>query len=270
MPLRSGGSVLPHASVDAAPEARRTALVIADDSDGAELIRMLLEAEGFAVVAASSVGEALALAASQTIDLITFDLMSPDLDGQQFLVRIRDGELLANVPVVVLAGDGQDSIGVAGGAAAVLEKPVTPGQLKLSLAGLGLLPVAEHIHTVLVVDDDAKAVELIAAMLPTHAYAVIRAYGGSEAIALATKLQPDLILLDLMMPDVTGFDVVRVLHGQPETMTIPILVVTAKDVTAADRDALSADRDRAIRIVEKSGFNKNQFLAEVRRALLPA
>ncbi len=270
LPLRSGGSVLPHASVDAAPEARRTALVIADDSDGAELIRMLLEAEGFAVVAASSVGEALALAASQTIDLITFDLMSPDLDGQQFLVRIRDGELLANVPVVVLAGDGQDSIGVAGGAAAVLEKPVTPGQLKLSLAGLGLLPVAEHIHTVLVVDDDAKAVELIAAMLPTHAYAVIRAYGGSEAIALATKLQPDLILLDLMMPDVTGFDVVRVLHGQPETMTIPILVVTAKDVTAADRDALSADRDRAIRIVEKSGFNKNQFLAEVRRALLPA
>ena len=85
----------------------------------------------------------------------------------------------------------------------------------------------------LVVDDDPKAVEVIAAFLPAPAYAVVRAYGGSEAIALAQRLRPDLILLDLMMPDVNGFDVVEALQRNADTARIPILVVTAKQITGA-------------------------------------
>jgi len=80
-------------------------------------------------------------------------------------------------------------------------------------------------------------------------------------------MQPDLILLDLMMPDVTGFDVVRALQSDPGTADIPILVVTAKHVTETDRQALNADPVHAIRIIEKAGFNRTDFLAEVRRAL---
>ncbi|HEY5179461.1 MAG TPA: response regulator [Dermatophilaceae bacterium] len=119
----------------------------------------------------------------------------------------------------------------------------------------------------LVVDDDAKAVEVIAALLPIPAYATVRAYGGQEAIVLAHRVHPDLILLDLMMPDVTGFDVVHALKSDPGTAGIPILVVTAKQVTALDRQVLNADPSHAIHVIEKAGFNRSDFITEVRRAL---
>jgi CheY-like chemotaxis protein len=120
-----------------------------------------------------------------------------------------------------------------------------------------------------VVDDDPKAVEVIAAFLPTPAYAVVRAYGGAEAITLAQSLHPDLILLDLMMPEVNGFDVVEALQRNPATAHIAILVVTAKTITEMDRAALSNNPDQVINIVEKAGFSQVRFISEVRRALLP-
>jgi CheY-like chemotaxis protein len=122
---------------------------------------------------------------------------------------------------------------------------------------------------VLVVDDDPKAVEVIATFLPTPDYAVVRAYGGSEAITLAARLRPDLILLDLMMPEVSGFEVVEALQRNPETVAIPILVVTAKQITGEDRAQLNANPEKVINILEKSSFNRARFVAEVRRALLP-
>ena len=114
-----------------------------------------------------------------------------------------------------------------------------------------------------------KAVEVIAAFLPAPAYAVVRAYGGGEAITLAQRLRPDLILLDLMMPEVNGFDVVEALQRNTDTARIPILVVTAKQVTAQDRAARNRDPGKVIHIVEKAGFDRVRFIAEVRRALLP-
>jgi CheY-like chemotaxis protein len=121
----------------------------------------------------------------------------------------------------------------------------------------------------LVVDDDPKAVEVIAALLPTPAYETVRAYGGQEAIVLAHRMHPDLILLDLMMPEMSGFDVVHALKSNPGTASIPILVITAKQVTTRDRAALAAgpDSDHAIHIIEKTGFNRAYFMDEVRRAL---
>ncbi|HEX5844527.1 MAG TPA: response regulator, partial [Pseudomonas sp.] len=152
---------------------------------------------------------------------------------------------------------------------ALLHKPVSRTQLKASLTSLKLQPIAERTHTVLVVDDDPKAVEVIAAFLPPPAYAVVRAYGGSEAITLAQRLHPDLILLDLMMPDVNGFDVVAALQLDNATAHIPILVVTAKHITAQDRATLSGSPGQVIHIVEKAGFNQARFIAEVRRTLSP-
>jgi CheY-like chemotaxis protein len=151
----------------------------------------------------------------------------------------------------------------------VLQKPISRAQLKTSLASLGLHPAEEHTHTVLVVDDDPTAVEVIAAFLPAPAYAVVRAYGGREAIALAQRVRPDLILLDLMMPEVSGFEVVEALQRNTDTARIPILVVTAKQITALDRAALNNNPGKVINIVEKVGFNSVRFIAEVRRALPP-
>jgi CheY-like chemotaxis protein len=156
-----------------------------------------------------------------------------------------------------------------GGAAAVLQKPVSRNQLNASLASLGLQPNSEHTHTVLIVDDDPKSVEVLAAFLPPPGYAVVRAYGGGEAITLARRLRPDLILLDLMMPEVNGFDVVEALQRKYETARIPILVVTAKEITSDDRSLFSNGSEPVIHLVEKAGFNRVRFVAEVRRALQP-
>jgi CheY-like chemotaxis protein len=90
-----------------------------------------------------------------------------------------------------------------------------------------------------VVDDDPKAVDLIALRMESLASTVIRAYGGREAIEAARQERPDLIVLDLMMPDVNGFDVVEALNAQPDTARIPVVIVTAKHITTEDRARLT-------------------------------
>jgi CheY-like chemotaxis protein len=246
----------------------RVALVVEDENKAADLIRILLEAEGFAVLRASSAEEALQMAPHQFLDLITLDIVLPGIDGWEFLASIRADAALGKVPVVVISGTSSASpVALAGGAAAVLQKPISRAALKEALTNLGFDHAQDQTRTVLVVDDDPKAVEVIAAFLPTPAYATVRAYGGQEAIVLARRMRPDLILLDLMMPDVSGFDVAHALKADPSTASIPILVITAKHVTATDRQVLNADPDHAIHIIEKTGFSRADFLDEVRRAL---
>ena len=260
---------MPDVAVLLPTEKPPVALIIEDDDRAAELVRLLLEAEGFDVVRAASAEDAYVLAPQHTLSLITLDVQLPGADGWEFLARIQNSGVLAKVPVVVIAGEADTNLALTGGAAAVLQKPVSRTQLKASLATLGLDPVQQHVHTILVVDDDPKAVELIAAFLPTPAYAVVRAYGGSEAITLTQRLRPDLIMLDLMMPVVNGFDVVAALQKNAATASIPILVVTAKNINEDDRETLKSRSGHMINIVGKAGFNRASFIAEVRRALLP-
>jgi CheY-like chemotaxis protein len=133
-----------------------------------------------------------------------------------------------------------------------------------SLVDIGLFPVSEgRTLKVLIVDDDPKAVELIAVRILGLASTVLRAYGGREAIDVARQELPDLIVLDLMMPGVNGFDVVAALNGHPDTARIPILVVTAGRITAEDRAKLSGS---VATIMEKADFDGGRFTAEVRRA----
>jgi CheY-like chemotaxis protein len=233
------------------------------------VVRLLLEAEGFTVLIAASAEAALMLAPRQALSLITLDIELPGIDGWEFLMRIRENSELAHVPVVIIAGVADSNMALACGAAAVLQKPVGRAQLRASLANLGLQPATGHTHTVLVVDDDPKAIEVIATFLPSPAYAVVRAHGGAEAISLAQRLRPDLILLDLVMPKVNGFDVVEALQRNADTASIPILVVTAKQITAQDRAVLNSNPGRGIHVVEKAGFNHVRFIEEVRRALAP-
>jgi DNA-binding response OmpR family regulator/two-component sensor histidine kinase len=254
-------------AMPAAESKQRTALVVEDDERSAELVRLLLEAEGFTVLHAASAEAALVMAPQQDLSLITLDVQLPGIDGWEFLSQIRKDSALASVPVVVIAGLIDKMLSLTGGAAAILQKPINRTQLKSTLARLGLQPTQERTHTILIVDDDPKAVEVIAAFLPSPAYAIVRANGGSDAIKLAQQLRPDLILLDLMMPDVNGFDVVKTLQLDSLTSRIPILVVTAKQITAQDRAALNCNPDKIIHIVEKAGFNRVGFMNEVRHAL---
>ena len=259
---RPGRRPRPQPSV--APGAR-TALVVEDDLKSAELIRVQLEAEGFKVLHAASAEAALALAAQQPLSLITLDIMLPDMDGWEFLGRLKQVPALARIPVVIISIVADRNKGFALGAAAVMQKPISRQELYESLVELGLFPLSQgKTLKVLVVDDDPKAVELIAVRISGLASTVLRAYGGREAIDAARRELPDLIVLDLMMPDVNGFDVVEALHEHADTARIPILVVTAKQITAEDRAKLNG---YVTTIMEKAEFDRDRFTAEVRRAM---
>ena len=243
----------------------RTALVVEDDPRSADLIRLQLEAEGFMVLHAPSAAGALALAAQQPLSLITLDIMLPDTDGWALLAQIKQLPNLRRVPVVIISIVADDRKGFALGAAAVIQKPVSRHELYESLLDLGLFPLTDgRTLTVLIVDDDPKALELIAVRTLGLVNRVLRAYNGRDAIGIARRDRPDLIVLDLMMPEMNGFEVVAALHEHPETAGIPVLVVTAKQVTDADRARLHGS---AATIMEKANFDGGRFTAEVRRAM---
>jgi len=243
----------------------RTALVVDDDLTSAGLIRIQLEAEGFTVLHAVSTEEGLRLAAGQPLSLITLDIALPKTDGWEFLTRIKQVPALRHVPVVIISILADFTKGFALGAAAVMQKPVTRKELYDSLAQLGLfVPADGEPLTVLVVDDDPKAVELVAVRLAAIGATVLRAHGGQDAIDLARAQLPDLIVLDLMMPSVNGFDVVEALRERAATARIPIIVMTAKRITAEDHQRLDG---AFTTIMEKGQFDRTRFATEVRRAM---
>ncbi len=244
---------------------KRVALIVEDDQKSADLIRAQLEAEGFMVVHAASAESALVLALQQPLALITLDIMLPNMDGWELLGRLKQAPELRRVPIVMISIVADRSKGFALGAAAVMQKPISRKELHDSLADIGLLPVADGKKLkVLIVDDDPRSVELIAAYVDDLASEILRAYAGADAIEIARGEVPDLIFLDLMMPGVNGFDVVKALQADSRTTRIPILIVTAKSITPEDRERLHG---YVSMILEKGEMNKDLFAGEIRRAM---
>jgi CheY-like chemotaxis protein len=271
LPIRAPGDVTraavggPAAARTAVPAGAGIALVVEDDDTSAELIALQLEAEGFTVLRAASAEAALLLAAQQPLSLITLDIMLPNMDGWALLGRLKQVPELVRIPVVIVSIVADRNRGFALGAAAIMQKPMSRHELSEALVELGLLPVPQgQALTVLVIDDDPDAVELVAARILGVASTVLRAHGGREGIAAARQKLPDIIVLDLMMPEVNGFDVVEALSEQPDTARIPILIVTAKQITAEDRIKLNGS---VTAIMEKTEFSRQRFTAEVRRAM---
>jgi signal transduction histidine kinase/CheY-like chemotaxis protein len=243
----------------------RTALVVEDDFKSADLVRVQLEAEGFEVLHAASAEAALVLAIQQPLALITLDIMLPNMDGWELLTRLKQVPELRRIPVVIISIVADPSKGFSLGAAAVMQKPISRQELLESLGDLGLLAVADgSCAKVLVVDDDPKAVEVVALRINAMGSTVLRAYNGREAIEIARNELPDVIVLDLMMPEISGFDVVAALSETPETASIPVLVVTAQDITDSERVRLSGS---VAAIMEKASFNPEDLTSEVRRAM---
>ena len=250
--------------VPAPPRKQPLALIVEDDDDAAVIMQVQLEAEGFGVRRVVSAEAALALMDELVPEVITLDILLPGMDGWEFLARLRSASRWEAVPVVVVSVVADEGKGFSLGAALVLQKPIGRDALARGLEHLGLTSGGQRELTVLIVDDDSEAVDMLAAHLQPRGYGVLRALGGREGIALARRFRPDLIALDLEMPEVNGFDVVEALKGDPATAQIPVVVVTAKDLTQADRDRLNAHIHD---IVVKAEFNHDSFIGEVQRAL---
>ncbi|MEO7189864.1 MAG: response regulator [Vicinamibacterales bacterium] len=261
----SATKALTPAPTVAEPAGPRTVLVVEDDFKSAELLRVHLETEGFVVLHAASAEAALMLAIQQPLSLITLDIMLPNMDGWAFLGRLKRIPELRRVPVVIISIVADATKGLSLGAAAVMQKPISRQELYESLLDLGLFPVTDgRTLKVLVVDDDPKAVDLIAARLTGLASPVLRAHDGLDAIETARRELPDLIILDVMMPVMNGFDVAAALEADPHTAHIPILMVTAKEIDDDDRGRMSRN---VATIMKKGEFDSDRFKAQVRRAM---
>jgi PAS domain S-box-containing protein len=238
-------------------------LVVEDEPHAAKIFRTRLQGYGYRVAHASTAEAGLELAQEIQPDAIVLDILLPTMDGWQMLARLKQNPATSGIPVVIVSITDDISKGFALGASQVLTKPVGRDDLAAALASVGF--VAPQGEQVLIADDDPKAVSLVSLHLKAAGFAPVAAYGGQEAIELAISKKPALIVLDLMMPDVSGFDVVQALHAQPHTADIPIIILTAKLLTAEDRHRLNG---KVQRIIEKSDFNPAILHAEVKRALV--
>jgi CheY-like chemotaxis protein len=244
------------------------ALVIEDDDLVADLIAAQLHKEGFHVMRAATGEEALVRAAKCRPQLITLDIFLPAMDGWEFLRHLKADQRLADTPVVIISVAAGLERGLALGARAILQKPFKPEELVSTLAGLMPAPLpgaaAGALARVLVVDDNVKAVELVATLIERAGYHALRACGGAEAIQAARTARPDLVILDLMMREVSGFEVARAMRASKETARIPILVLTAKDLAPEERERLNSVVSA---ILQESEFSHEELLAELRRAI---
>jgi signal transduction histidine kinase/CheY-like chemotaxis protein len=215
-------------------DGRPLVLVVEDDPAAAELLTRQIDQAGFQTIVARTGTEALAKARERKPAAITLDILLPDLDGWEVLTRLKRAEETSDIPVVVVSVVDNPELGMALGALDYFVKPVPAKELMNRLTRFKFQGKTGKQMTVLVVDDEEANREWLHGVLEPAGFAVTLASGGREAIELARSSPPDLVLLDLMMPDVSGFDVVEALRDDVSTRAIPIMVLTAKTLTDSD------------------------------------
>jgi len=223
-------------------------------------IRGYLENEGLTVLAAANAASGATLAAERHPDLILLDLMLPDRSGLER--SLKTDPATSRIPVLVLSTGNEPLKGLTLGASENLTKPVDRQAVVSAVARL-LDGVAEREPIVLVVDDEPGGAELIRDTLRAEGLRTLVAHHARQAIELIARKRPDLIVLDLMMPDMSGFEVLEALGRDPATATIPVLVLTARGD--------GPDAERRVAVGERRSINRpfdaGALIAEVRRHL---
>jgi len=232
-----------------------TVLVIDDEAAVRDLMQRFLTKEGFRVVTAQGGEEGLQRARELRPDAITLDVMMPGMDGWAVLSALKADPDLADIPVVMLTIVDDRNLGYALGASDYLTKPIDRERLT------AVLKQHRRDRPVLVVDDDVTVRQLLRRMLEPEGYVVVEAENGRAALARLRDVSPSVVLLDLMMPEMDGFEFVAEFRRHEAWRAIPIVVVTAKDLSAADRERLNG---YVHKILQKGAHSREQLLAEVR------
>lgn len=239
-------------------EKTTTVLVIDDDPAVRELIGRFLIKEGFRVETASGGEEGLRMAKEVRPNAITLDVMMQGMDGWAVLSELKNDPDLAEIPVIMLTIVDEKNLGYALGASDYLTKPIDRERL---------LPVLNKYRSlsspcqVLVVEDDPITREILLQILGKDGWAVSGAENGRVALERIRKSMPALILLDLMMPEMDGFEFIDELHKKEPWRSIPIVVITAKDITKEDRLRLNGYVEK---ILQKGAYSREELLVEVR------
>ena len=232
-------------------------LLIDDDPTVHDLVRRFLQKEGFHVVAAPSGQEGLDLAHKLHPSIIVLDVMMPTMDGWSVLTRLKGDAELSKIPVVMLTMVNNREMGFSLGVDDYMLKPIDRADF---VATLRKYCNREESSTVLVVEDDLPTREILRMALERENLTVAEAGNGIEALGQLAVHRPALILLDLMMPEMDGFQFTREVRAHPEWRDIPIVVMTAKDITAEERARLDG---KVSRILQKGACGREELLVEI-------
>ena len=243
-------------------EGGRVVLCVDDDEGVITLFRRYLNKQGYRVVGLTDPTRVLEEVRRLRPYAITLDVMMPGKDGWQVIQELKDDPETCHIPVVMCTIVGEQGRGMSLGAADYLVKPILEQDL---LRALDRLDREGGRHRVLVVDDQTEDRNLLRRMIESQeGYEVIEAASGQDAIAVVRQARPHIIVLDLMMPDVDGFAVLEALKSDEFTRSIPIIVVTAKELSEEERGRLNHNIEA---LIQKGLLERDELLADVAAAL---
>jgi CheY-like chemotaxis protein len=238
-------------------------LVIEDDMAAAELFRTHLTDGGYRVALVASGHAGLGAARRLQPHAITLDLGLPDLDGWEVLYRLKNDPATQGIPVLIVSARDQGQVGFSLGAVDYLVKPVNPKRLLAALYRCQVLGAPRRALRILVVDDEPAVLEALDALLTREGHTVMRAQDGEGALSRAQAERPDVILLDLHLPGLSGFEVVTHLRQIPGLEAVPVVAFSGKFVTPEERTLLT---QQAVQFVGKHGaVTIQQLLGDLRR-----
>ncbi len=238
----AGGAVVSQAPTAlASPDKtlRRKILVVDDEPSIRELLKYELAAEGYAVLEAANGEDTLDIARREHPAIITLDVLMPGIDGFAILNLLHNDPETAAIPVILVSVIDDREQGFRLGAVDYVVKPIDRKEFVDSIHRVAARLDGERRRTVLVVDDDRAIVDALQVMLTAEAFDVLIAYDGEAAIDLAVAHHPDVIVLDLNLPGVDGYEVMRRLKAMPETHATPIVVLTASELSRAKTKSLA-------------------------------
>ncbi len=239
------------------PEGAPTVLVVDDDPAVRDLMQRFLTKEGLRMVAAADGKEGLQLAKTLHPDAITLDVLMPGMDGWAVLAALKADRALADIPVIMITIADEKHVGYALGVADYLTKPI---DWKRLTAILQTYKRAGSSPRVLLVEDHTRTRNMLRKRLEKQGWPVIEAENGRVALERLAEGAPDVILLDLMMPEMDGFQFLDQLRTEERWRSIPIIVITAKDLTAEDRQRLNGYVEG---ILQKGAYNTDGLLREI-------
>jgi PAS domain S-box-containing protein len=235
-------------------------LVVDDDPATRTFVRFILEEEGYDVLTASSGSEALTQAASEQPDIITLDILMPEIDGFHVLDELKQNPVTADIPVCITSIIEEKAKGYRLGALDYITKPFDREDLLEAIAGI-LNPEApaEEVR-ILIAEDDLAIIELVEVTLRSEGYEILTATDGVAALEILRREQPDLVLLDIMIPRLDGYDFIRQAKADPRTTEIPLLVLSVRSL---ERDINYALRLGADKYLVKASGDTTENLSEM-------
>jgi CheY-like chemotaxis protein len=231
-------------------------LVIDDDQTVCDVMTRYLEREGFVVRTATGGREGLRLARELHPQAITLDIHMEDLDGWTVLAALKGDPQLADIPVVLVSIEDNRSRGYSLGATEYITKPIDRERLISVLKEIS----SPSARRVLLVDDDEIMRESVRRVLEQEQWEVAGASNGRFALQHLAASSPDVIVLDLLMPEMDGFEFLVEMRRHSEWRDIPVLVLTAKDLSVEDQGRLNGHVDR---VMQKNASELNELLREL-------